>query len=108
MNVNDNCGRTCLLVVVISPSSSRKSSGSSRYCDGACRRVEHRAGRVGRGVRSLKIGTVGIAELYADCHFFGSWIGGVVHANTVFAGEKGGILFVESSSRGCSVHDVLC
>ena len=53
MNVNDNCGRTCLLVVVISPSSSRKSSGSSRYGDGACRRVEHRAGRAGRGVRSL-------------------------------------------------------
>ena len=47
VNVNDNCGRTCLLVVVISPSSSRKSSGSSRYGDGACRRVEHRAGRVG-------------------------------------------------------------
>ena len=47
VNVNDNSDRTCLVVVVISPSSSRKSSGNSRYCDGACRGVEHRAGRVG-------------------------------------------------------------
>ena len=38
---------------------------------------------------------MGIAQLYADCHFFGSWIGSVVHANTVtFAGKEKGIFFV--------------